>query len=246
MSEAYFAYDALSNTGIKEFQESPYHYYDWRKNGSPDPNAAHFRIGHALHKKILGVGKEIEIFTATKTLNSKAGDAFLLANKEKTCLTQDEYEMVEGMTDALLSYPTIVKMLEGAQPEVEIYTEYKGIPIKAMLDLVTPNAILDIKTTADRASKFDKAIDYYGYHIQAVWYQFVYEVKYGIKLPFIFIAVEKDRPYGVALHDIDPANMKITRDQILCLIESYRECKKTNLWPRAPLEIKTKIWRSRI
>ena len=244
MSEAYFAYDALSNTGIKEMLRSPFHFYYLSKEGPPDPYAAHFRIGHALHKKILGVGKEIEIFTATKTMNSKAGDAFLLANKEKTCLTQDEYEMVEGMSESILSYPTILKMLEGATAEVEIYTEYEGVPCKAMLDILTPNAILDIKTTSDQASDFYWAAKSYRYDIQNAWYTFVHKLATGKDIPLYFIVCEKNGPYGIEVIELSDDVITRAHSDCMRMLELYRDCKRTRTWPRKPLEIRKIGWNS--
>ena len=48
---------------------------------------------------------------------------------------------------------------------------------------------------------------------------------------FIFIAVEKDPPYGVAVYEATKGMLKTAKKQIAPLLDVYAECLKTDVWP---------------
>lgn len=235
MSQAYFARDALSNSGIKQLLKSPAHFRYWTDN--PKTDSAALRIGRALHELILEPAKTtIAVFNQGKSLASKAGEAFIEALPGAIHLTQDEWVTVRAMADSVLSHEKIVSLLGRCQTELQIYGQepsaFGPIDSKAMIDAIAPGLILDLKTTGDDACDFPFAARRYRYDIQAAWYRHMAYTHLDGKLrDFYFIVVEKNPPFGVLIFQAGDEFLSKGLEKCQEAIEIYGQCKALNHWP---------------
>lgn len=126
---------------------------------------------------------------------------YLYQNREdKIILNKQEYEL------SLLAFSTIETSEEWTEImehdcdfQVPIYWEYKGVPMKSLLDVVAHNdnyvIPIDIKTTYNVYS-FDFSFAKYRYDIQAVSYSLALQQLYPDKeiKPFRFLTVDYSCP----------------------------------------------------
>lgn len=237
MSEAYFAHPGVSNSMMKQIIRSPAHYIQWIRELPEASKKAHFRIGTALHHRLLDEGKpdRILIFDGTQTFKSKAGDAFLEKHHPQfICLTPDEMETVKGMEASIRADPRIMALINAAEREVEIYGEEETIygtqKTKAMLDCLGSSYILDIKTTSDDLYWFPKDARRL-YKIQAPWYQHMAWRRDGILRDFYFIAVETKPPYGHRIFKVGQQTLDEGTAMWKQALEIFARCTYEGVWP---------------
>lgn len=232
-SRDYYAVKALSNSGIKQILKSPAHFKLWESEQKKPTDA--MRVGTALHSYVLDGVRSFPIYTgSTKTLNSKEGDAFLKLHPNG--LTRDEHDQVVRMGESLLANVKLRGLIENSDREVAIYgseeTEHGEVPTKALLDIVAPRAILDIKTTSDFATDFKWNARKYGYDIQAAWYRHMaYQHFAGPVKEFFFVVVESKPPYGVMLYQAGEETVNAALDRCMDAVQIYGKCLATGEWP---------------
>lgn len=237
----YFKVDALSNSGIKEIIKSPQHFKVWTE--TPKKTTDAMRIGTALHSYVLDEKRNFPIFSGeTKTLKSKAGDAFLAYHPDG--LTMDEWIQVRAMGEAILAEKKLAALISGSKREFEIYgqemvkilredgsEDWVKTPVKAKIDAMTSTAILDIKTTSECALLFPYQLRKYNYDVQSHWYPWMAETFHdGTPRDFYFIVVESMPPYGVLMFKaVDArASGKLKSEKGMSL---YAQSRASNRWP---------------
>ena len=83
----------------------------------------------------------------------------------------------------------------------------------------------------------------YGYHIQAGFYQMGVAISLGLDRypPFVFLAVEKSAPYGVAVYSASENFALVGRDRAGELLQRLKACRDAGLgaenWPGYPAEL---------
>jgi exodeoxyribonuclease VIII len=94
------------------------------------------------------------------------------------------------------------------------------------------NFQVDLKSTTDASyTAFGRSVVDYRYYVQDAYYR--HGMRY-IGWPvdeFIFIAVEKEPPYGVAGYVLDSDAKQLGRSQFRRDLATYLECKKMDFWP---------------
>ena len=128
----------------------------------------------------------------------------------KTILTKDEYLRVTRASCALLEEPKLQQLLSVGDPEVEVFAKdpETGVQLKARMDWVAPNLIIDLKTFSQREGKtIDKSIS------DAIYWSKYYRQAYFYSLMrgwpkwdgrFIMAFVESTEPYEVRLRALSP------------------------------------------
>jgi hypothetical protein len=236
MSKTYFSHEALSNSGIKQILKSPRKFRYWTDTEKAD--SSDFRIGRALHNIVLEPERpRILLYDQTQTFQSKAGQAFLAANPDSICLTADEYATVSGMAESIASNHSVSRLIASCPVrEAEIYgqelTAFGPIKSKAMVDAMSSGLILDLKTTRDDPGDFLWTGKRFGYDIQAAWYRHMaYTHVDGNMREFVFIVVEKNPPYEIALYQTKPETFEKGWEKCAEGIEAYGQCMSLNRWP---------------
>jgi exodeoxyribonuclease VIII len=138
-----------------------------------------------------------------------------------------------GMHQSILSHPEASRALAQGESEMCMFAnDLTGLSLKCRSDWISGNTVTDLKSTLD-ASKdaFAKTILFYGYDVQAA---FNLDMSKWLGIPkdyFLFIAVEKEPPYAVAMYELDQESIEIGRNKYRRWISLVDHCIKTNEWP---------------
>src|SRR5690606_5815050 len=159
---------------------------------------------------------------------------------DRTILTPDEWDQCMAMREAVAAHPIARKLLEGEAERSAIWRDPDtGVLCKGRFDEISRSvgAITDLKTTTDASPEaFSRAIYRYGYYLQAAHYL---SGAKALDLPaefFVFIAIEKDPPYAVAVYHVRGDAIQAGLDELRLLLELYARCEESSIWPGYPAE----------
>lgn len=188
-------------------------------------------------------------------------------NQGKNVLDQDDMQTVKAITAAVNAHEAASTLTRGLV-EMAAYwiDEETGILCRCKADAIVADqgVILDLKTTSGSATQgeFARSVANYGYHIQAAYYldgvrealrQSIFladcddsSVGRFVGLPvgqsvdrFVFMVVEKGRPYGVALFELDAASIQVGRNLYRKYLQELAICRMENHWPAYSQGIQT-------
>jgi len=231
--DEYHEGEGVSSSELKTMLRSPAHA---KVKGTYSPALA---FGRAFHMAIL----EPELFESTYTLMPKFSgtgmkarkEAWLAENEGKETLSEDDYGTIRHMSAAVKAskfWPRIkdydVEIAHFAQdPKTNILMKCKA-------DMIG-DWIIDVKSTQNASGEsFVRDAIKFGYHISAAYYQDIVKLATGRMLPFMWIAVEKSEPYGVAFYEADSAMLEVGREEYLRALSIYGKCIGTGEWPAYP------------
>lgn len=228
----------LNASKFKAFYKSPLHF----KHQEQPEETEEMRIGTAVHGLLLEPNAFAGNFAYAplgldrrKTEDKNRYAEFVAASEGKMVMKGESRAIVEGCVNAIKSHPTAMKIMAKSSNEQVIVADLvEGVTCKGKLDLIcVPCGILaDIKTTgksADHAS-FTYAMQDSLYWLQAGFYALLAEAMYEKEFRFSFIVVEKESPYGVAVHAMSPELLKQCKDKVRLLLTEYSHCKEHNAW----------------
>lgn len=243
----YFAAAGVSNSDLREFERSPRHYLTRKQNAQKEPTAEQ-ELGKYLHMAVL----ETDRFTKSVIAEpvdydgrKKRWKDWRLDHQDKEIITHDQAVKIVGMTTAILSHSTCKKILTKGRSEVCAFAEFVlggRVLRKCKIDWLPDegNAVVDLKTTADASpEEFSDSIGNWKYHRQAAYYLDICRDLGMDRQAFVFIAVEKEPPYAVALYNLDAEDIGRGRVSYINLLQKFMECQEKNDWPAYPQEIQT-------
>lgn len=252
----YHADHALSKSGIKfllDEGKTPQHFYHhFRKEKQPkrEPTADQL-IGLALHDFELSPEifdnqyvewkqpKRGNDWTAFKAFSEKA-DQYVLTTKEMEC--------VHEMSNALRSHPEAKYLLPSVNKAARAETSFfwtdpqTGLRCKCRTDILIPDMAVmvpDLKTCRSASKEaFQWDIYKFGYDIQDA----AYTTGVNLLMPdevqdFIFICIEKEPPYCVALHRLTPEYKKIGYHRFRKGIGIMARCEASGVFPGYPIDV---------
>lgn len=158
---------------------------------------------------------------------------------QRIVIPAKDYKDMLGMLNAVHSHHTAAGLLKNAYTEQSFYvTDDFGVLRKCRTDAITENGVIipDLKTTDDVSKRgFGRTIAQRRYHVQAAWYLDILRMLYGRDAPsiFAFIAVQKTRPYDVAVHFLTPDQIELGRMLYRRDLARLLECERTDVWPGA-------------
>ena len=212
-NEEYHAGLEQSSTKVKAaFNGSGKHYWEAQYGSKKEPTQALIE-GSAFHAMMEGRDiwqVEFVVKPEGLSLSTKEGKKFKEENSHRHILTPNFGERLERMSNAVYNFsPALEFMNIQGQAETSHYwtDEMTGLRCKCRPDYITDNLeyVIDYKTTTDASKKgFQRAIVQYGYDIQAGFYMDGIEKSMGHRPKnFIFIVVEKQPPFNVAVYVAD-------------------------------------------
>lgn len=172
----------LSNSDIGTLLNNPGAYGRSRKDGKA------LAEGRLFHQLLLEPEKVIDFPVCdTSTRTTKEYKSFIQEKGVEFCMLQKEVDDVIRWTEAIKQNYTFYEMIyqSDTQYEVPEVTELCGLSWKGKADIVTPDCIIDLKTTAD-INKFKYSARSYNYDSQC----YIYQQLFG--KPLIFLAVDKE------------------------------------------------------
>ena len=140
------------------------------------------------------------------------------------------------MKESVYNNITAFDLLLEGKPEQSIFF---NDPAHQFLCKVRPDwytdegEVVDIKTCLDAGyDGFSRTIANYKYHWQALFYlNGLTAVTERQHKKFIFIAIEKEPPYAVAVYEATKDMLQTAEKQIAPILDMYAECLKNNVWP---------------
>lgn len=229
---------ALSKSGLDQFRKSPAHFRSWQDGKTRNESSPALEFGTAAHCAVLEPERFIltyRMFTGDRRTKQGKEDHQLIIDNGQIPLPQDQWNNLTGAADAVHAHPAAAGLLDGIKTEVSYFAEWSGIEVKARLDGIGKDYIIDLKTTQDASpAAFAKSCAQFRYHVQAAWYQRITGIN-----RFIFIAVEKEAPYGVCCYELDQQAIDLGNSIIDEQLRTFIECQELNSWPCYPSTTQT-------
>ena len=225
MSNAdYHAHKAISKSKLDAARKSGRHLYDMLY-GPPRDSTAAFDMGTVLHASALPGENADDIAVRMPEgmkKTTKEGKAFVAEHKGKIILNPSDAYVVDQMMLSLREHPFSAGLVNGelnGKAERSFFCTDKetGLELKARPDFILDDCslILDLKTTIDASPKgFQRSVANYRYFVQASHYLDVVEGATGTRpQAFLFVAVEKTRPFSTAVYMADQAMIDLGKQQ---------------------------------
>jgi hypothetical protein len=241
-SQEYHAVMAASASRIKEFLRSPAHLKAMDTN--PKTSAA-FALGEAFHACVLERKRFREEFTSAPDVDRRtaAGKAawagFVEQNQGRTVLSAEDYATAWSMAESIERHPT-ARDLVGGLTERELSIFWTAIwpngtiNCKARIDgyNLEQRCIVDLKSTTDASRPgFTRSVANFSYHIQAAWYIAAMKNAGFDVESMVFVAVEKDRPWGVACYQLNHDAIMEGAMAIASVLPRMIDCVTRDNWP---------------
>lgn len=238
----YRQHPAVSRSELWRIRESPEKFKYFKEH--PRESTPALVLGQALHKLALQPQSFYDEFAVSEAFDRRtkvgkeAYTAFCEANANKTIITAEQFEQINGMVKSLYSNPLSRNLLmSGGEREKEYFwvDEFTGEECKCRADLVTTidelPLVVDIKTTtcADTDAFMREAVKY-GYDFQCGMYCEGIDKCDGVEHGFCIIAVEKDEPYSVNVLLADKNFRTRGADLYREYLGLYHECKESGNW----------------
>lgn len=233
----------LSSSDLRKLLRSPAHY---RTPSAPSTPAQEF--GTLVHEAVL----EPDMFKARCRPSPKIdrrtteGKALAAWQEEQHArhgirfISEDVYNQIEDITRSVSTSVGATGILSGGVAELSGFTELLGANIRVRPDYLKDDVIVDLKTTQDaRPETFVRSVLAFGYHVQAALYVDACEAIDGKKRDFLWLAVEKDAPYGVQIFQASEAMINQGRSLYQKAIQTYLECSALDYWPGYSTVIQT-------
>lgn len=241
-NDDYHAGPGESSTRLKDANQSMAHYLEG-KTAPHDPTPA-MLLGTYAHTHILEGEKVFNsryfVMPEGKTRASADVKAAMAADPNRESVSFKEYQAVLGMQNAIDSHPIAKQLLIGKK-EVAAYWIDPATKLlcKAKSDcLRSDGMIVDLKTTTDASSDgFPIGCARNDYPLSAAFYLdgFRQAIEQScndlVQIPdaFVFLAIEKQSPYGISCFVIsaeDLAKGRLKYERALARIKEYNSSKK--------------------
>jgi hypothetical protein len=151
----------------------------------------------------------------------------------KGMVKKDYIEIGEAIKKNISNNATASQLLTGKKQVTIIWDEpTTGCRLKGRIDVLGDGFITDLKTTRDASTDaFRRSMLLFGYHIQAAMYVDGYEFLTGDLLPFNFVAVETEPPFGIKSYSIREDSLMLGRMKYRKAAEIWKQCEESGNWP---------------
>lgn len=233
----YQAIDAVNWSSLKHLRISPKHYQHALANQRKDTAA--FKLGRAVHTAVFEPDRLLRDYVIWEggDRRGKAWEQFKELHWRSTILKEDEYARACAIRDAVRGCKLLAPYLVDGQAEhVLQWTDPKsGLACKGRLDMLSPLAVLDLKTSRHAVDLrlFASAAWGLGYAHQLEFYRRGAYAITGQDLPCIVVAVENAPPFDVCVSHVDEDTLWLAGEEIDKLLARLKECRETNEWPGA-------------
>lgn len=245
-NNSYHNSEGISRSMLMDFKRSPYHYWYNHISGlkiKDEPTPA-MNLGSAVHTLVLEPNTFDDEFYLIGQLTRPRKDTapwqkILQESDGRIILTPDESNKAIAIANAVKEDDCAIQLLHGCQIEQSIYFNHKktGIQCKVRPDAWHDALALDLKTSADASYKsFQSSCVNYGYFIQAAMIKQAIE-SLGLEfLEFVFITVEKEPPYAVAIYPLSEESIQYGEEQLNNIMDGIQYCLENNSWPSYPVQ----------
>ncbi len=205
----YLAHPGISSSDIRKFLKCPLKYqYRGHQRTSPA-----MLIGSATHAMVEGIFEQVfavqpvEIDRRTKSGKLEYAQ-FQLENAGKEILTQEQFDVVQGMADSALDLLDRRFPLAERESEPSLFWMEEGVQCKARPDLILGGiepCVIELKTTQDASlDKWYWKVKDFDYGIQAIHHLAGIENQRRQMIPYGWLVVENEPPYASVIHWLRP------------------------------------------
>lgn len=236
----YREHEGISSTDLKKMAQSPAHFRYWKDH--PQEYTPALLFGRAVHKYVLEKDDFFNEFAVAPNIDrrTKAGKEeyalFLESSAGKDIISQDDFEKILAMNEALYNTPFVSTLLNGER-EISYFNKDKttGVMMKCRPDCRTCIAndffLVDYKSCTDASSEaFMKDAIKLMYDLQMAYYKDNVDMATCKEHGVIFIAQEKTPPYSVNILKANEYFLKSGRDMYRTYLDEYAECLETDNW----------------
>ncbi|UCG07112.1 MAG: PD-(D/E)XK nuclease-like domain-containing protein [Desulfobacterales bacterium] len=211
--------DYLNTSKLKQLAISPAHCHAMQET----PPTKALRVGSLFHDIVLLKSDEQQLRNAYK---------------------DDEVDLAVAMAESVLNHKKAASLIKhGYREQSGVFADPDlGFPCKIRADILIPDLgiIADLKSTRNaHPPSFKNDSKWLHYDWQGWWYLRGANAIEGKKIfhTFLIIACEKKPPYGVMLYKISQWRLDEAEQEIMPLLELYKNCSDKNRWPSYPEEI---------
>jgi len=232
MTDPYFDLPGLSASALKHGATSMLamrHYID----NPPDQTPA-MRFGSLIHQFVLEPETVPDtVVTWADPKRGKAWVAFQEDNQDRTVVTADEFTTLIEINRAVNDNKTARDLLIKTEHEVVCQWQDSACGAsKAKVDGLSPDLLVELKTTKTSLGQFLKTAFNMNYHIQLGWYWHGATLRYEKKhVPTYVIAVEQKPPHDVAVYRVPEPILKDGYAQAKEIACRYRIACQLENWP---------------
>lgn len=240
-NEEYRNREGISKSALFKITKSPAHFKYAMENPQKDTPALLF--GRAVHKYILEREDFEKEFAIAPNVNrrTKAGkeeyEAFLLANEGKDVISQDDYDKIVEMANAIDNNKIASRLLQGVHEKSYFWEDdLTGEICKCRPDNITKIGdtyiLVDYKTTDDADGEaFMRSALKFGYDLQVAMYSEGMTKNTDKDFEFFFVCQEKTAPYVVNVLQASDTFKAEGKQLFHALLDIYHECKVNNDFP---------------
>ena len=258
MSNAdYHAHPAVSKSGLDKINRSVAHFLLPPKKDELNTEKAMpaLEFGTAVHTEVLEGKLDSEYCIAPTCKRQKNVDKATWAEyfdylKQSGLkkITQEDYNKIKAIDKAVKEHPLAGNMFRDkrGQAEVSFFWKEKGIPARCRPDWIIPDetpvrnrcVVIDLKTTDNaKPESFQSSIRRWRYHVQAGWYCRGIQQCLETPTEWMFVTVEKQAPYNVAIYTLSDADIKKGLDEgieDLLKLKDYYDSPEGGRWAGYP------------
>lgn len=159
-----------------------------------------------------------------------------------------------AIADAVLSHPTAGRLVATTQHQVSIVWQDAETELfcKGRIDCLDPKRyIADLKKTSQGGAHPDnwpREVLRWGLDVQASFYTDGYEQLTGVRLPWVWAAVEEEAPFDLGVYQAADAWIWRGRELYRQALRTYRHCLDTDTWggyDEEPVMCNPPAWASR-
>lgn len=238
--EEYDKMDGISNSKLSKIAISPAHFQQYINEPPKETDA--LRFGSLLHCLILDPQNFEKEFAIEPIVNKRTNAGkehlaqFYEENAGKMFVTEEQVNLATILKEKIYEHPLANKLLSGkGENEIALFwtDEETNVKCKCKIDRIKNGIIIDLKSTRSaKPEDFMRDAYNYGYHRQAAFYCKGYENCYN-KAPkgFVFITVEKEAPYSVAIYEATELFKEVGGLEIGELLKVYKDCMEIGEFP---------------
>lgn len=244
---------AISKSRLAKMSVCP-KYFKWCEDNPSEPTED-LIVGSAFHKWVLELDTFDDEFVISPDFNKRTKEgkaqyeAFIQGANDKQVITQEQFDIITDMKNAIRSNKYAVQLLKGVHEQsmygvddltgeriktrpdsyhiIEVYNDDGELEEKRLL-------IVDLKSCRNAMyDDFCRDVVKYHYDLQAYMYSLNASKVLNIpmdKIDFIFIAVQKTEPYLINILQADEFVLQRGEALFRKYIGEYHEAKTTGNW----------------
>lgn len=240
----YALVDAVNHSKLEPFMKTPAHAREAMLH--PREGSQAMALGHAFHTFVLEPARfALEYAVPPKvdrrtTAGKQAWAEWEAANPGKTLVDAAEFATYEAMRDSVLAHDFARELLTGpglVEATIIWIDPETKLKCKGRLDRVAPHPfgwtfVTDLKTARDAEERaFAKQASSLGYFRQIAFYRDGLEVLKPQPRRCAFIAVEKEAPFAVAVHEAVDRALEQAQRENRAHLALYKHCTESGCWP---------------